>query len=132
LFHETQGYSIKPHPDTRKKVVTMQVALPGDDSQRDLGTEFYRRSLHPSDWLREPRGFQVAKRMPFLPNTAYAFSVLNTFSLKSWHGKTAIPGALGERNSLLNIWYQDPQHANRDLVAEWQNGLPRADAARVA
>lgn len=118
LFHETDGYSIKPHPDTRKKVVTMQLALAEDTSQEGLGTEFYRRSLNPASWLREPRGFEIARRMPFLPNCAYAFSVLNTVTLKSWHGRTSIPGECGPRNSLLNIWYAKPEHANLDLVAE--------------
>lgn len=119
LFHETQGYSIKPHPDTRKKVVTMQIALAADDSQEALGTEFYRRSMNPKAWLREPRGFEVVKCMPFLPNTAYAFSVLNTLTIKSWHGRTAIPGQLGVRNSMLNIWYERAENANLELVAEW-------------
>ncbi len=118
LFHEKQGYSIKPHPDTRKKVVTMQIALAKDDSQEPLGTEFYRRAADPRVWLRPPRGFEIVRRMPFLPNTAYAFVVLNTLRLKSWHGRTAIPGSFGERNSLLNIWYEKIEHANADLMAE--------------
>ncbi|HVT29401.1 MAG TPA: hypothetical protein VHE81_15405 [Lacipirellulaceae bacterium] len=118
LFHETKGYSIKPHPDTRKKVVTMQIALPHDDKQNAMGTEFYRRTANPLALFREPRGFEIVKRMPFLPNTAYAFSVLNTFTLKSWHGRTEIAGECGQRNSLLNIWYEKPELGNTDLVAE--------------
>lgn len=118
LFHETAGYAIKPHPDTRRKVVTMQIALPHDESQRELGTEFYQRRFNPLALLRAPRGFTVVKRMEFLPNTAYAFSVLNTLRLKSWHGRSTIPGRLGERNSILNIWYEKPQHANTDLIDE--------------
>jgi hypothetical protein len=129
LFHETNGYSIKPHPDTRKKVVTMQIALAADASQEGLGTEFYRRALNPGAWLREPRGFEIVKRMPFLPNTAYAFSVLNTFTLKSWHGRTAISGQCGERNSLLNIWYEKAEHANVDLITHEKRLLRTAAAA---
>lgn len=125
LFHEAKGYSIKPHPDTRKKVVTMQIALPRDESQRDLGTEFYRRSFNPLALLRDPRGFDIAKHMPFLPNTAYAFAVLNTLTLKSWHGKSTIPAELGERNSILNIWYEKAENANTDLVAEWRSEATR-------
>lgn len=116
LFHETDGYSIKPHPDTRKKIVTMQISLADNVQQRELGTEFYRRSLDPRSWVREPRGFEIAKRMPFVPNAVYAFSVLNTLRLKSWHGRTSIPSAAGERNSLLNIWYQDAAQGNPDMV----------------
>ena len=74
--------------------------------------------MNPRAWLREPRGFDIVKTTPFLPNTAYAFSVLNTFTLKSWHGRTAIPGHCGERNSLLNIWYENAEFANGDLIAE--------------
>ncbi len=118
LFHERGGYAIAPHPDTRRKVVTMQIALPRDDSQRELGTEFYARSLKPASLIRPPRGFVIARRMDFLPNTAYAFAVLNTFRLKSWHGRTAIPAGLGERNSILNIWYAKVEDANAELAEE--------------
>jgi hypothetical protein len=118
VFHETNGYSIAPHPDTRKKVVTMQISLSRDESQAHLGTEFYRRSLNPMAWLREPRGFETVKRMPFTRNTAYAFSVLNTIRLKSWHGRTTLPDQSGVRNSILNIWYEKAEHTNPDLIQE--------------
>jgi hypothetical protein len=118
LFHETAGYAIKPHPDTRRKVVTMQIALPRDESHRELGTEFYRRSLNPLALTRPPHGFVIARTMDFLPNTAYAFSVLNTLRLKSWHGRSTIPASLGKRNSILNIWYEKAADANTDLIDE--------------
>jgi hypothetical protein len=120
LFRETKGYTIKPHPDTRRKVVTMQIALPEDDHQRDIGTEFYRRSWNPLAMLREPRGFEVVKRAPFLPNMAYAFVVINSLRLKSWHGRTRLPGGLGARNSILNIWYAQAKDANADILAPYQ------------
>lgn len=129
LFRETKGYSIAPHPDTRKKVVTMQFSIARDDSQEALGTEFYRRSLNPRAWLREPRGFDTIKTMPFLPNTVYAFSVLNTLTLKSWHGRTAIAGASGVRNTLLNIWYEKVENANPELAEECGLIGPQARAA---
>ena len=116
LFRETKGYSIKPHPDTRRKVVTMQIALPSDDSQSALGTEFYRRSLNPLHLFREPRGFEIVKQAPFLPNVMYAFMVINALTLKSWHGRTTISGETGVRNTILNIWYADAADANPDLV----------------
>lgn len=128
LFRETTGYRIKPHPDTRKKVVTMQVSLATEANQKGLGTEFYRRSLRPAHWLREPKGFELVKEMPFLPNAAYAFAVLNTLRLKSWHGRSALPDGCGVRNSILNIWYHSPEQANKDLITEHQllQPAPRA------
>lgn len=118
LFRETKGYSIKPHPDTRRKVVTMQIALPADRTQESLGTEFYRRSLNPLHLLREPRGFETVKQAPFLPNVCYAFSVINSMRLKSWHGKTTLTENSGVRNTILNIWYAKACDANPDIVAQ--------------
>ncbi|MEZ6060320.1 MAG: hypothetical protein R3C19_08170 [Planctomycetaceae bacterium] len=118
LFREEVGYRIKPHPDTRKKMVTMQIALPADDSQCDIGTQFYRRSLNPRSLTREPRGFEVAKTAPFVPNAAYAFVVLNTLRCKSWHGRTTLAESHGVRNTILNIWHEKPAHGHSDVVRE--------------
>lgn len=119
IFRELTGYSIKPHPDTRRKLVTMQISLATDESQKKIGTEFYRRSLNPADWLREPKGFEIVKTMPFLPNTAYAFVVLNGLTLKSWHGRTTIREQSGIRLSLLNIWYAKAEDAHPELHDEY-------------
>jgi hypothetical protein len=118
LLRETEGYRIAPHPDTRRKVVTMQVALPEDESQKDLGTEFYRRSVNPFSLLREPRGFDIVKQTPFLPNHAYAFTVLNTIRRRSWHGRTTLQAQSGVRNTLQNLWYEKPEFGNPEIVAE--------------
>lgn len=118
LFRELSSYRIKPHPDTRRKVVTMQISLPRDSSQRQLGTEFYRRSLNPHCLMREPRGFEIVKCTPYLPNAAYCFSVLNSVSWKSWHGRSTLPPNSGVRNTILNIWYANVEDANLDLHRE--------------
>ena len=117
LYSETEGYRIAPHPDTREKIVTMQFAFPHDDSLQHVGTEFYQRSLNPLHLLREPRGFAIVKSMPFLPNYAYAFSVLNEIRLKSWHGRSTIPPTNKVRNTLLHIWYAEADESDQELVA---------------
>lgn len=117
LYSEIEGYCIAPHPDTREKIVTMQFAFPSDDTLKDAGTEFYIRSFNPLHLLREPRGFNIARSMPFLPNHAYAFSVLNDLGLKSWHGRSTLPPTNGVRNSLLHIWYAEPDETDEELQA---------------
>lgn len=118
LYRETSGYRIPPHPDTRKKIVTMQIALARDESQAHLGTEFYRRSFQPSAWTRDPKGFEVVKTMPFLPNAAYAFTVLNTLRVKSWHGRSRLPESSRVRDSILNIWYSRAQKSHSNTRVE--------------
>jgi hypothetical protein len=44
LYIDRDGYRIKPHPDTRKKVVTMQLYCPPDATQEHLGTSLYKAS----------------------------------------------------------------------------------------
>lgn len=108
FFRERDGYAIAPHPDTRRKIVTLQFALPADRSQLDLGTGIYVRSLLPGDWLGQPsgfRGFRKVQQYPFEPNSAFAFSVLNSLGKKSWHGREKLDGDCGVRNSILTIYY---------------------------
>jgi hypothetical protein len=109
LYRETEGFEIPPHPDTRKKVVTMHLYLPADRSQLGLGTALYRRRLLAwplGDW----RGrFAKVKQFAFQPNSGYAFVVNNTLTHKSWHGREKLPADAGVRNTLLNTFYEAPR-----------------------
>jgi hypothetical protein len=112
VYKDTDGYRIRPHPDTRKKVVTMQLYCPADARQKELGTVLYRMSakglMHLRSFCLEP-----VKTIPFLPNTGYAFVVLKAYhSLKgmSWHGRPPIKTDQ-LRLSILNTFYINEQAA---------------------
>jgi hypothetical protein len=108
VYRDTDGYKIKPHPDTRKKVVTMQLYCPTDSSQEALGTTLYRASLkglfHFGSYCLEP-----VKSIPFLPNVGYAFVVLKAYhslGKMSWHGRPRIDTDR-PRVSILNSFYMN-------------------------
>lgn len=105
LVKDLGGYEIAPHKDTRSKIVTMQFYLPADTSKVNLGTAVYRVRLFQLKNLVSPRKrFEKVKQFSFRPNSAYAFAV----GPKSWHGRDPVPMASGERNSLMLIYYAEP------------------------
>jgi hypothetical protein len=111
LYTDLDGYAIKPHPDTRRKVLTMQIYLPADDTQRELGTTIYKISpMGIFAW--KSYGLVKEKTLPFLPNTGYAFVVIHpaySFFRASWHGREAISVPVDKpRLSILNTYYREP------------------------
>ncbi len=98
VYTDFDGYAIKPHPDTRRKVLTMLVYMPEDDSQIDLGTTLYKISpMGVFAW--KSYGLVEEKTVPFLPNTGMAFVVIHPrYNLlkTSWHGRGPIAGAAGK------------------------------------
>ena len=108
IYWDRDGYKIKPHPDTRKKVVSMQLYCPIDTDQEALGTTLYRVSLkglmHVRSYCLEP-----VKTIPFLPNVGYAFVVLKAYhslTKMSWHGRPTIKTDQ-PRISILNTFYMN-------------------------
>jgi hypothetical protein len=108
LYRDTDGYQIKPHPDTRNKVVTMQLYCPADEGQRDLGTTLYKASLKGLLHLGS-YGLEPVKTLPFLPNVGYAFVVLKAYhslTRMSWHGRPTVKTTSDRpRISILNTFY---------------------------
>lgn len=111
LYNDFDGYRIKPHPDTRRKVMTMLVYMPEDDSQKALGTTLYK--LSPKG-LFSWKNFGLAeeKTLPFVPNSGCAFVVIHPsydFFHTSWHGRDSIAVDNAKpRFSLLNTFYAQP------------------------
>jgi len=126
LFSDLPGYSIRPHTDINTKILTFQAYLPPlNNSQLCLGTSFYRRNnfykfINPElEWSSKvfKKTFSFVKRkilaskpeffheksIPFKRNSCYAFAVDD----QSWHGVEKMPYGLGDRFSLMNIYYTD-------------------------
>jgi hypothetical protein len=108
LFRDLEDYKIEPHPDSKFKYVTVQLYLPKDNSQEDLGTSLYTENSLPRRLLSGQR-FQEVKRFPFRPNSVYGFAVIKMGQRTSWHGRELIPGGKGVRNTIIHT-YVDPSY----------------------
>jgi hypothetical protein len=94
LLRDQPGYKISIHSDVRKKAITVQYYLPGDASQRDLGTIYHESNTGD--------GAKRTTQMPFMPASGYAFPVSLT---KSWHSAATASDGDGERVSMMVTYY---------------------------
>jgi hypothetical protein len=102
LLRDFGGYQIGIHGDSMSKAVTVQLYLPRDASQAQLGT-----------LLHEGRDGEAAARivpLAFLPATGYAFPVMRH---ESWHSVAQTSEGDGERNSLMLSYYV------QDTASDW-------------
>jgi hypothetical protein len=105
ITRDHPGYELLPHPDTRAKVVTVQLYLAPPEARPDLGTTLYRRRIWKLESLRSPRRmFEAVEEVPYEPNSGYAFVV----GRRTWHGRERLPPGCGVRCSLLLFYYDDP------------------------
>jgi hypothetical protein len=113
LTRDLSGYSLRKHPDTASKGITVQFYLPHDDSISNIGTVFYQTSSSGEQ--------KRSKQMAFLPNTGYAFAVVpddQVFATEqqTWHSVDLLGGDADSRNSILLTYYV---HTGRQSVLNY-------------
>lgn len=95
LTRDVPKYRITPHTDTKWKGITVQFYLPPDDSVKHIGTIFHEK-------LADGSMPKIVK-MPFLPNTGYAFAV----GSDSWHSADPVGPEVKSRDSILHTYFVD-------------------------
>jgi len=95
LTRDIPGYLITPHTDTRWKGITVQLYLPRDNSNTNLGTIFHQKLPDGS--------LQKTKQMSFAPNTGYAFAV----GTDTWHSADCVGPEVKSRDSILLTYFVD-------------------------
>lgn len=95
LTRDIPGYLIPPHTDTRWKGITVQLYLPRDDANTDIGTIFHEK-LADGSMLK-------TKQMRFAPNTGYAFAV----GTDTWHSADPVHNRVKTRDSILLTYFVD-------------------------
>lgn len=101
LVSDRRNFVIKPHTDTSQKLFSMLFYLPQDDSLAACGTAIYRprdggQKFNSVDYF-DFEGFHEVMRVPFLPNTLFAF--VRTHN--SFHGVPVIETFGKSRNLLI-------------------------------
>lgn len=95
LTRDIPGYLITPHTDTHWKGMTIQLYLPRDDANTNIGTIFHERL---------PDGSMPKKmQMRFAPNTGYAFAVGDN----TWHSADPVGPEVKTRDSILLTYFVD-------------------------
>jgi hypothetical protein len=95
LTRDIPGYRITPHTDTHWKGVTVQLYLPADDNNTNIGTIFHDNLPDGS----RPK----AAQMKFAPNTGYAFAV----GADTWHSADPVGSEVKTRDSILLTYFVD-------------------------
>jgi hypothetical protein len=95
LTRDIPGYLITPHTDTRWKGITVQLYLPRDRSNTNIGTIFHEK--------RADGSLPKTKQMTFAPNSGYAFAV----GTDTWHSADAVGPEVKTRDSILLTYFVD-------------------------
>jgi hypothetical protein len=95
LTRDIPGYLITPHTDTHWKGITVQLYLPRDDANTDIGTIFH-------DVLPDGSMPKTAQ-MKFAPNSGYAFAV----DKHTWHSADPVHNGVKTRDSILLTYFVD-------------------------
>jgi hypothetical protein len=123
LVEDITKYSLGPHTDAPRKVITMLFYLPRDLSQSHLGTSIY---LPKDQSFRCPGGphhkfdgFTRLHTMPFTPNSLFVFVKTDN----SFHGVEPVSDPDTRRWLLLYDIYAEPQQQQNPTV-NWTGGTP--------
>jgi hypothetical protein len=121
LVRDFTDYSIGPHTDSPRKLVSLLFYLPRDESMRHLGTSIYaaRDASLRCEGTRHHSysGFKRVASMPYVPNALFAFFKTD----HSFHGVDPITEGKVERNLLLyNIYVQAVVTRRSGLRWPWQ------------
>src|SRR6184192_2198029 len=95
LTRDIPGYRVFKHTDSLWKGITVQLYLPPDDSNIDIGTIFHERM---PDGTKPKRA-----QMPFAPDSGYAFAVWND----TWHSADPVGPEVKTRDSILLTYFVD-------------------------
>jgi hypothetical protein len=95
LTRDIPGYLITPHTDTHWKGITVQLYLPADDANTDIGTIFHEKLADGS--------LPKRTQMRFAPNTGYAFAVADD----TWHSADPVHNRVKTRDSILLTYFVD-------------------------
>ena len=95
LTRDIPGYLITPHTDTRWKGITVQLYLPADRANTNIGTIFHEKL---ADGTLPKR-----KQMSFAPNSGYAFAV----GTDTWHSADPVGPEVRSRDSILLTYFVD-------------------------
>jgi hypothetical protein len=95
LTRDIPGYLITPHTDTRWKGVTVQLYLPADRANVNIGTIFHQKLANGS--------LEKTKQMEFAPNSGYAFAV----GTDTWHSADCVGPEVKSRDSILLTYFVD-------------------------
>lgn len=111
LIQDVTKYSLGPHTDSPKKVITMLFYLPKDESQSHLGTSIYLPKDSSFRCAGGPHhsydGFVRLMTMPFKPNALFAFVKGDN----SFHGVEPVSDPETRRWLLLYDVYGKPVNA---------------------
>jgi len=95
LTRDVPKYKITPHTDTKWKGITVQLYLPADDANTDIGTIFHERLPDGS--------MPKVTQMRFAPNSGYAFAV----GTDTWHSADPVHNRVKTRDSILLTYFVD-------------------------
>jgi hypothetical protein len=101
LTRDVPGYSIPPHTDTHWKGITVQLYLPENDANTDVGTIFHR--------VRADGSLEKHAQMRFARNSGYAFAVGGD----TWHSADMVHNRIKTRDSILLTYFVDKGVARR-------------------